>query len=496
MAVVLLATTALLHADPFVERPIPLPWPDGHDVAIADFNGDGLFDVASLDAHGPFIFECNPTPGPIDCGDRMLLTVALNEGQGNFAPVGTTPAMCLPWTMAAGDFDADGRADVVIGNRGASDAFGVCSPPSVSFYPGTGDGGFGAPQHLQLADEPLDMAAGDFDGDGVQEVAVVLTAPGGVGLFRVTGGVFTQGPSQSFASANFGSVATGNLDGTGRDVIVAARNDIDCYTLMRLLTTGTSLGQFFTCCFEGGAPVSSVLVADLSSDPELELALGRRSANGSAVTVVRRATTFCSFLTMSIPNAYGGHLAAADLNFDGIPDLATTDGVSQVISLLGDGTGHFRASVPQTTSGSADQVAAGDLDDNGIEDLAVTGVDGQGTLALLNQFPGPGLMLLGMDGDDINWHGVVDALSYDIVRGDLGVLHSTGGDYTAALEACVADDVAWGALAMPDGPPVGRGWWILGRANLPGGPGTYDEWGFSQVGQRDAGINASALACD
>jgi hypothetical protein len=99
MAVAILATPAFLHADPYAERPIPLPWPDGNDVVIADFNGDGLPDVATLDSMGPEFFECYPPPGPIDCGsDRMLLTVALNEGQGHFAPVGTTPAMCLPWT--------------------------------------------------------------------------------------------------------------------------------------------------------------------------------------------------------------------------------------------------------------------------------------------------------------------------------------------------------------------------------------------------------------
>jgi hypothetical protein len=86
MAVAILATPAFLHADPYAERPIPLPWPDGNDVVIAD-------------SMGPEFFECYPPPGPIDCGsDRMLLTVALNEGQGHFAPVGTTPAMCLPWT--------------------------------------------------------------------------------------------------------------------------------------------------------------------------------------------------------------------------------------------------------------------------------------------------------------------------------------------------------------------------------------------------------------
>ena len=77
----LLVPWTVLLADPFQQRPIPLPWTDSRDVAVADFNNDGLPDIAALDSYGPVHTECYPPPGPISCGDRMLLTVALNEGR-------------------------------------------------------------------------------------------------------------------------------------------------------------------------------------------------------------------------------------------------------------------------------------------------------------------------------------------------------------------------------------------------------------------------------
>ncbi len=501
---ILLASTRFAGAEPFQLVQVPLPWPDSLDVAIADMNGDGLADVVALNSHGPFFFECNPPPGPIECGDRMLLTVALNEGLGHFAPVTTTLAMCAPSTLATGDFNADGHVDVMVGNRGARDAFGVCSPASVSFYPGDGAGGFGTPQHLVLNDEPGDMATGDFDGDGVVESVVVLGGFAGARILRVdSGGNFVLGPDWQGRLDTLIAVAAGDLDGNGRAEIVVA-GGLGVTVLQLTNTTPPVLAQVAGCplgTFYG--PARALVVGDFQGDAALEIVAGQPTNSPAAVTLLRGGPTnaYCEpteALVSQIAAGYGGHLAVADINADGSADLATTDGFGHVMTLLGNGTGTFASQNPLTTDGAADSVAAGDLDGNGIDDLAVSGpwlaAPTGMALALINY--GPSVMWVNLAGNAASWNAVTAAVTYDVVRGDLAILRATGGDFTQALEACSADNQPATALPLGGSPPVGSGWWFIGRPNYPGGPGTYDDgWGMAQAAPRDASINAAPATC-
>lgn len=87
------------------------------------------------------------------------------------------------------------------------------------------------------------------------------------------------------------------------------------------------------------------------------------------------------------------------------------------------------------------------------------------------------------------------AVAYDLVRGGLGTLRSTAGDFTQATELCLADDGA--ATTFSDGatPVAGDGFWYVVRGVSCGGMGSYDEGVPAQHGSRDAGIDASAGAC-
>jgi hypothetical protein len=95
----------------------------------------------------------------------------------------------------------------------------------------------------------------------------------------------------------------------------------------------------------------------------------------------------------------------------------------------------------------------------------------------------------------LTWTPVQGAIAYDVVQGDLATLLSTGGDYTAATESCVASDVASTTVGFGLDPAPGVGHWYLVRGDSSEGPMSYQALYPSQVGLRDEEINASAGAC-
>jgi len=96
---------------------------------------------------------------------------------------------------------------------------------------------------------------------------------------------------------------------------------------------------------------------------------------------------------------------------------------------------------------------------------------------------------------DLSWPLVAGATGYDIVRGSIATLRSTGGDYATATEACVAANHTGTTLPYADAPGMGEAQWLLVRASNCGGAGTYDSGAPEQIGVRDAEIEAAGASC-
>jgi len=90
---------------------------------------------------------------------------------------------------------------------------------------------------------------------------------------------------------------------------------------------------------------------------------------------------------------------------------------------------------------------------------------------------------------------MIGAITYDVVRGSLGTLRSTAGDFTQATESCLANDRPETTRTDGATPALGDGFWYLVRGVSCGGAGYYDEGHPAQQGSRDAEIAASAGAC-
>ncbi|HEX4826183.1 MAG TPA: kelch repeat-containing protein [Candidatus Polarisedimenticolaceae bacterium] len=98
-------------------------------------------------------------------------------------------------------------------------------------------------------------------------------------------------------------------------------------------------------------------------------------------------------------------------------------------------------------------------------------------------------------GDRVSWYLLPEATSYDVVRGDLGILRSSGGNFAAATTACLANDTPVSTSFDPTVPAVGQGFWYLARSGRPGEASTFDSGAPRQVASRDAGIAASGASC-
>jgi hypothetical protein len=88
------------------------------------------------------------------------------------------------------------------------------------------------------------------------------------------------------------------------------------------------------------------------------------------------------------------------------------------------------------------------------------------------------------------WNGLPGAAAYDVVKGDLGLLRSSGS-FALSVLACLENDGPNLAAADPAVPSAGNGFYYLSRV----AGGSYDGGCPSQAGPRDASIQSSPNAC-
>jgi hypothetical protein len=129
-------------------------------LAIGDFNGDGFLDLAVTN------FGSNSV---------TILLGAANKS-GNFAV--QTPAIAVgtnPVGIAVADCNGDGFADLAVTNSGAN---------SISILLGKGDGTFQPQLALtgNIGNSPYPVAVGDFNGDGLPDLAVANYADQSVSI--------------------------------------------------------------------------------------------------------------------------------------------------------------------------------------------------------------------------------------------------------------------------------------------------------------------------
>ncbi len=209
-----------------VARPVPVGGDPYRGMALADVNGDGHMDVV--------------TPNP------RTVAVQLGDGRGGFTPGARLDASDVrPFSVAVGDFDGDGVADVAAASGEQVGLLGV--------WRGTGGGAFepapGSP--FTIAQGPATVVAADVTGDGVDDLLVTSYAGAELAIFPgsadegmgAAGGAFqgATGPTRIAIADGPWGLAAGDVNGDGRADIVVASDGAT--TLTVLLARGTDAGR-------------------------------------------------------------------------------------------------------------------------------------------------------------------------------------------------------------------------------------------------------------
>lgn len=135
-------------------RSVSLPFVPVRMIATADLNRDGRVDLV------------------VTNNLNHSVSVALGRGDGSFLPGVEFPCGRSPQGVAAADFTGDGRLDIAVANN--TGLIPSQSGTTVSVLVGRGDGTFGTPVPSPVAGErPVFVEPGDFNGDGKADLVVV-----------------------------------------------------------------------------------------------------------------------------------------------------------------------------------------------------------------------------------------------------------------------------------------------------------------------------------
>jgi hypothetical protein len=264
--------------------------------------GTGTQSVAS----GDFNHDGAADLATVNTGSSTV-AVLLGRGDGTFADATTSPVGTGILAVAAGDFNSDGNLDLAVTDRSGN---------AVWVLPGNGDGTFGAPLSYALP-APSGLAVADFNGDGRPDLAV--TSQGNtvsVLLNNGTGGF--QAPASYAVSLGASQVVAGDFNADGRPDLVTANSGSGSVNV--LLNAGSGSFQPAVAYSTGlGGPVA-VAIGDLSGDGKADLVV---TAGGNAVGVLLNNGngTFGPAL-VTATNYPVSSVAVSDFNHDGKADLA------------------------------------------------------------------------------------------------------------------------------------------------------------------------------
>ncbi len=362
---------------------------DPSDVVAADLDGDGDLDAACANRRGPTV------------------EILRHDGPGTFASAVllTTPAR--PDSVAAGDVDGDGDFDLLASMPGLQVGQGLLLARN--------DGGFAfAPSPPETVGVfPRDIAFADFDLDGLDDAMVTMSAPSSVAFLRALPGAAFANRVTTRVLDDPTFLVSGDLDRDGDADLVVGHPGASAISIH----LGDGAGAFAPgASFPGTRNPGGLAVADLDQDSVLDIVA--LDSPPPAIRLYRGAGDGTFAERPALPaGPRPRDVAIADFDGNGALDIAVIPTVVpptiEVHLNRGGGAFAFDARTVALSATSSRSMITADLDADGLADLAVTDTSGgfvhvlfgRGdgsfeTAVLVSAFPTPfGLAPIDFDGD-------------------------------------------------------------------------------------------------
>jgi hypothetical protein len=279
-------------------------------IVVGDFNGDGQLDLAV----GALVNDQH------DSNSQGYVDVLLGNGDGSFKTSSIVAVPSLP-SIAVGDFNGDGKLDIVAASFG--NFVNGLPQGAVNVLLGNGDGTFQAPTTVASVPGTVGVAVGDFNNDGKPDLAISNSVTNDVTVYLGNGdGTFRAGKSYAVGSEPF-HLTVGDFNRDGKLDIVTANQGSNNVSL--LLGNGNGVFQP-TQNFAAGTAAHAVAAGDFNGDGFADLAVADLNyANGPVAVLINdgnwgasaKSTLAAATLTTSAgPRA----LPASSLTLPGKPD--------------------------------------------------------------------------------------------------------------------------------------------------------------------------------
>ena len=423
-------------------------------LAIGDVNADGKLDVAIA----------NQCASNSDCTSGGFVSVLLGNGDGTFqSAVASGSGGAYADSLAIGDVNGDGHADLMVANRCNSSS--NCTNGAVGVLLGNGDGTFqSALQYPSGGLFAQSVALVDLNADGKPDVVVSnecqsnsncqdgastgVLLGNGDGTFQLSASYATGSSDfEDFEGPSITEVLVADVNGDGSpDVLVTNSCDGSSFicgngSVSVLLGYGDGTLQAGAIYSSAGWDAYGLATADVNGDGKPDILVANVCAsssncNSGAVSVLLNNGdgTFQAGGTFPSGGADTLWAASADVNGDGKADIVLTNQCANssdcsqgsVAVLLGNGDGTFQAPVTYATSNDGQSVALADVNGDGKLDILLAaqcsdgncttgGVDvllgnGDGTFQNAVSYSSGGLYALGIAVADTNGDGKPDII--------------------------------------------------------------------------------------
>ena len=350
-------------------------------IAAGDFNGDNKFDVAVANYSDRTISVLSG-----DGSGNLLAGSTFNAGAPYTVTIGGVPTNTTnprPRIIISGDFNGDGKADLawtndydnvsgteVAGTIGIAINNGTATPFSSVTATGT------------IGNNPYGLIATDLNGDGKLDLIAANSPSTGNGSISALLGN-GNGTFQSAVNTTVGTrpryFAAGDFNRDGKQDLALSQTISD--NNLRILLGNGSGGFSSQSTLSMGVEAAprGVISADFNADGYLDVAVSSVAGDNVSIFLGSGDGNFNTRKVFAAGDA-AYWMASADFDRDGLPDLAITNdsATSSSITLLLNRTTIQRYSSSSETTRAAKIEASRTPADNAPEGVSVQAIDSDG----------------------------------------------------------------------------------------------------------------------